>query len=324
MRAVLLTSGGRRVALLRAFRAALASFGGGRVLVADTTATAPAFHDADEGFLVPPCSSPGYIPALLEICRREDVVLLVPTIDPELPPLAKARDVFARSGVTVAVSTPETVAIAFDKIATAAFFERAGVPCPRQLDLDGVLTGSNGFEFPVVLKPRFGSGSAGVHMPTDLEELRFLAQRIPEPILQERIPGVEFTLDVLVAPDGRAVCVVPRRRLEIRAGEISKGYTHRDAALEKWGRTIAERLPGAWGPLTLQCFRDPQGRITFIEINPRFGGGFPLALHAGADYPRWLLEWVLGAASTANADGWRSDVAMLRYDDAVFVPRTEL
>jgi carbamoyl-phosphate synthase large subunit len=324
MPAVLLTSGGRRIALLRAFRAALASLGGGRVLVADTTASAPAFHDADEGFLVPRCGSSEYVPALLEICRREGVVLLVPTIDPELPPLAEARDLFARNGVTVAVSSQETVAIAFDKIATAAFFERAGVPSPRLFDLDGALVGANGFEFPVVLKPRFGSGSAGVHTPADLEELRFLAKRVPEPMLQERIPGVEFTLDVLVAPDGRAVCVVPRRRLETRAGEISKGYTQRDAELERWGRTVAERLPGAWGPLTLQCFRAPDGRVAFIEINPRFGGGFPLALHAGADYPRWLLEWVLGRPSTATADGWRGDVAMLRYDDAVFVPRTEL
>jgi carbamoyl-phosphate synthase large subunit len=87
---------------------------------------------------------------------------------------------------------------------------------------------------------------------------------------------------------------------------------------------VVQRLPGAWGPLTLQCFRRRDGRIVFIEINPRFGGGFPLALRAGADYPRWLLEWVLGLPSTANPAAWRPDVAMLRYDDAVFVPRTEL
>jgi carbamoyl-phosphate synthase large subunit len=87
---------------------------------------------------------------------------------------------------------------------------------------------------------------------------------------------------------------------------------------------VAERLPDAAGPLALQCFKGPDGRVAFIEINPRFGGGFPLALEAGADYPRWLLEWALGRPSTARADGWRPDVAMLRYDDAIFVPRGEL
>jgi carbamoyl-phosphate synthase large subunit len=113
---------------------------------------------------------------------------------------------------------------------------------------------------------------------------------------------------------------VPRRRLETRAGEISKGYTVRDPELERWGRRVAERLPGAWGPITLQCFRRPDQSLAFIEINPRFGGGFPLAWRAGADYPRWLLEWALGLPSTASAEAWRGNVAMLRYDDAVFVP----
>src|SRR6185295_12261193 len=112
-------------------------------------------------------------------------------------------------------------AIGFDKVATAAFFARAEVPAPRLLDLENALASGNGFASPVVLKPRRGSGSIGVHVVRDLEALRFFAPRVATPVLQEYVPGVEFTLDVLVAPDGRAVCVVPRRRLETRAGEIS-------------------------------------------------------------------------------------------------------
>jgi carbamoyl-phosphate synthase large subunit len=321
---VLITSAGRRVALLRAFRSALDALGGGRVLAADARPSAPALHEADGHFLVPPCDGPDYVPALVDICRREDVVLVVPTIDTELPALARARDAFARAGVLVAVSGPATVDIAFDKAETAAFLVRAGIPAPSTLDLAGALAGGNGFSFPVVLKPRFGSGSVGVHVVRDLEELRFYAKRVPRPLLQEHAPGAELTLDVLVAPGGAVACVVVRHRLETRAGEISKGWTLRDPVVEEWGRRLAERLPDAAGPLTLQCFKAPDGRVAFIEINPRFGGGFPLALHAGADYPRWLLEWALGRPSTACADGWRPDVAMLRYDDAIFVPRAEL
>ncbi|HYR95795.1 MAG TPA: ATP-grasp domain-containing protein [Candidatus Binatus sp.] len=321
---VLLTSAGRRVALLRAFRDAVAALGGGRVLAADARPSAAALHEADKHFLVPRCDGPDYVPALLEICRREDVVLVVPTIDTELPVLAGARDAFARSGVLVAVSGPATVDIAFDKAETAAFLARAGIPAPTRLDLRAALAGRNGFEFPVVLKPRFGSGSVGVHVVRDLEELRFYAKRVPWPLLQAHAPGAEFTLDVLVAPDRRVACVVVRHRFETRAGEISKGWTLRDPVVEEWGRRLAEGLPDAAGPLTLQCFKHPDGRVAFIEINPRFGGGFPLSLHAGADYPRWLLEWALGRPSTARADGWRPDVAMLRYDDAIFVPRAEL
>ncbi len=321
---VLLTSAGRRVALLRAFRAALASVGGGRVLAADAGGTAAAIHEADEGFVVPRCDSPDYVPALLALCRRENVALVVPTIDPELPVLGRARDLFAREGVLLAASGPATNDIAFDKANTATFFDREGIPAPRQIDLVGALAGRNGFAFPVALKPRFGSGSVGVHIVRDLEELRFYARRVPEPLLQEYVEGSEFTLDVLVAPDGSVACVVPRRRLETRAGEISKGYTVRDPEIEAWGRRVCDRLPDAAGPITLQCFRRHDGELAFIEINPRFGGGFPLALHAGADYPRWLLEWALGLPSTASPDAWGADVAMLRYDDAIFVSRDEL
>ena len=321
---VLVTSAGRRVALLRAFRTAVSSVGGGRVLAADAGGTAAAIHEADEGFVVPRCDSPDYVPALLALCRRENVAVVVPTIDPELPVLAQAREAFTREGVLLAASGPVTNDVAFDKANTAAFFDREGIPAPRQLDLGGALAGRNGFAFPVMLKPRFGSGSVGVHVVRDLEELRFYARRVSEPILQEYVDGLEFTLDVLVRPDGRVACVVPRRRLETRAGEISKGYTVRDAEIEGWGRLVCERLPDATGPITLQCFRRRDGRLAFIEINPRFGGGFPLTLQAGADYPRWLLEWALGLPSTASPDGWAADVAMLRYDDAIFVSREEL
>jgi carbamoyl-phosphate synthase large subunit len=324
MSAVLLTSAGRRVALLRAFRRALDALGGGRVLAADARPSAAALHAADAHFVVPRCDGPDYVPALLELCRREGVVLVVPTIDTELPALAAARETFARAGIAVAVSGPATVAIAFDKAETAAFLSRAGIPAPATLDLAHALAGGNGFAFPVVLKPRFGSGSVGVHVVRDLDELRFYAARVPRPLLQTWAPGVEYTLDVLVAPGGDVACAVVRHRLETRAGEISKGWTVRDPAVETWGRRLVERLPDAAGPLTLQCFKAPDGRVAFIEINPRFGGGFPLALEAGADYPRWLLEWALGRPSTARADGWRPDVAMLRYDDAIFVPRGEL
>ena len=224
--------------------------------------------------------------------------------------MSRATEAFDRSRTMLALSGPATVDIAFDKGATAAFLAREGIPAARTLDLAAALRAGNGFAFPVVLKPRFGSGSVGVRLVHDLAELRFYADRTPEPVLQEWVPGTEFTLDVLVSPGGSAVCVVPRCRLETRAGEISKGYTVRDRDLEDWGRRVAERLPDAAGPITLQCFKPPDGGVVFME--------------AGADYPRWLLEWALGLPSTARPDAWRGDVGMLRYDDAVFVRRDEL
>src|SRR5207253_6708505 len=143
----LVPSDSLRVSQLCPLRAALAPVGGGRVLAADAGGTAAAIHEADEGFVVPRCDSPDYVPALLAICRRESVALVVPTIDPELPVLGRAREAFAREGVLLAASGPATNDIAFDKANTAAFFDREGIPAPRRIDLGGALAGRNGFPF---------------------------------------------------------------------------------------------------------------------------------------------------------------------------------
>ena len=119
---------------------------------------------------------------------------------------------------------------------------------------------------------------------------------------------------------GACVCAVPRRRIEVRAGEVAKAVTTRSAALEQLARDVCEALPGAFGALTIQVFVDDRsGETSIIELNARFGGGFPLSREAGADFPRWILEDLVGLPSTASADGWRDGVVMLRYDAAVFV-----
>jgi carbamoyl-phosphate synthase large subunit len=139
-------------------------------------------------------------------------------------------------------------------------------------------------------------------------------------VVQATAPGDEYTVDVLVQRDGRCVCTVPRRRLEVRAGEVSKGVTVRNAAIEHLTKDVAERLPGAYGVLNIQLFHDPAtGNVQVIEINPRFGGGYPLSQRAGAPLARWLLEEVAGLPSSATNQEWRAGVVMLRFDDAVFV-----
>lgn len=118
---------------------------------------------------------------------------------------------------------------------------------------------------------------------------------------------------------GQVRCVVPRLRIETRAGEISKGVTVKNSALIAAGKKVVELLPGALGCITAQCFLTPNNEIKFIEINPRFGGGFPLSLQAGADFPRWIIEMMLGKDPEIAIDGWHDGIVMLRYDDAIFV-----
>jgi carbamoyl-phosphate synthase large subunit len=320
---VLVSSAGRRVELLRGFKDALAAAGlAGRVLAADRSWYSSAFHEADEGLLVPSCDEDVFVPAVLDLCEKHAVDLIVPTIDPELPVYAAARERFADAGVTVAVSGPEAVTIAADKVRTHAWLVETGLPTVRQAGVDVVRADPPGWPFPLVVKPRFGSAGIGVAVVHDAAELD-VAARAGEVVVQEVARGREHTIDLLVDRAGRCVSAVPRRRLEVRAGEVSKAVTVRSSALEDVAARVAERLPGAYGPLTVQVFSDEDGGLAVIEVNARFGGGFPLAREAGADHPRWLVEEVAGLTSTADRGAWRPGLVMLRYDAAVFVDEGE-
>ena len=191
---------------------------------------------------------------------------------------------------------------------------------PRILDPRTVLTDPKVI-YPFFLKPACGSSSVGATRIDNRRQLEFFLSCTPDPVLQEFVAGQEYTLDILADFAGRVRCVVPRLRIETRAGEVSKGMTVKNQALIEAGKGVVEALPGAVGCITVQCFLTPEGEIQFIEINPRFGGGFPLAAQAGADFPRWIIEIMLGRNPQIPLDGWTDGLLMLRFDDAVFVPR---
>lgn len=318
---VLVSSAGRRVELLRAFRSTLRDLDAyGRVLAVDITDRSSAFRESDEGFLVPRCDDPAFVPTMLRICEEQRVDLVIPTIDTELRTYALTREAFAEVGTTVAVSSPEVVRIAADKVATHTWLVAHGFPTVRQAGVGTVWAEPEDWPFPLVVKPRQGSAGVGVLVARDRTDLDWAA-RDGDVVVQSLARGHEHTVDALVDRAGRCVCVVPRRRLEIRAGEVSKGVTVRSAPVEELVTSLCEALPGAYGVVTVQLFVDEDaGTMEVIEVNARFGGGYPLAHAAGADYPRWLLEEVLGLPSTASPDGWRDGLLMLRYDAAVFVP----
>ena len=317
---VLVSSAGRRVELLRSFRAALHDLHlEGRVLATDRSWYSSAWHSADERFQVPGCDEPDFVTRMVELCREQHVDLVVPTIDPELPVLTAARDNLAEVGTTVAVSSPEVVALAADKQATNEWLRAHGFPTVRQATLDDVRAEPGLWPYPVLVKPRFGSAGKGVAVVRDRTELD-VAARDGDVVVETLATGAEHTIDALVDRAGRCVCAVPRRRIEVRAGEVAKAVTVRSPELERLAVDVCDALPGAYGPITIQAFLDePAGRVAIIELNARFGGGFPLSREAGADFPRWILEELTDRPSTARADSWRAGLVMLRYDAAVFV-----
>jgi carbamoyl-phosphate synthase large subunit len=317
---VLLSSAGRRVALMESFRAALARTGlGGKIVATDASRASAAFHAADVGVVVPRCTTGKFIPAMLEVCAAYDISLVVPTIDTELSVLAAHRAAFAAIGVTVAVSDPETVAIGADKVLTHAWLVEHGLPTVRQADPEVVRRASDAWAYPLVVKPIRGSASIGVVVVDDALSLD-VATRAGDCIVQTVAPGEEYTVDVFVDALGRVREAVPRRRLEVRGGEVSKGMTERIDDVESLARELGGLLPGAFGALNVQLFRDPtSGSLAVIEVNARFGGGYPLAEAAGAIFPQWLVEHASGVPLSPVSAAWRAGVVMLRYDDAVFV-----
>jgi carbamoyl-phosphate synthase large subunit len=315
---ILMSSAGRRVALQNILRQTLRDMDiDGAVMAVDMSPMSAAFQTADRAFLVPRCSDEAFIPTVLEICEKHRVKLVVPTIDTELPCYADARHLFEAIGTTVAVSSPAVIAIAGDKAQTNCWLKRHGFPVPRQAALEEVKHSPNNWPLPLVIKPRTGSASAGIVFATRRAEID-LIENVADFVVEEQLAGIEYTIDVLATSPGRCVCAVPRRRMEIRGGEITKAQTCRLPELESLACRISETLPGAYGVLNIQVMVGESGP-TVLEINPRFGGGFPLTWEAGGDYPKWMLEELLGLPSTASRDAWEDGVTMLRYDAAVYV-----
>lgn len=314
---VLISSAGRRVALLEAFREDAAQLGLEARIVA--TDRAPEFSSAcqvaDVAVQVPIVQDDAFIPAMLAIAERERVHLIIPTIDTELSKLADARDSFADLGARVVVSAPDVVALAGDKYRTATFLQQADIPAPHTF-LPGEVT-TEAPAFPRVIKPRRGSGSVGIRVAADPSEFASLVPGA-EDIVQEWIDGSEYTINFYVTAEGELGAIVPHLRIETRSGEVSKGRTERHEVFRDIAQRIVAKLPGMAGPHCFQARWPDGGPPKVLEINARFCGGYPLARAAGAPFSRWLLEEAAGLQPSV-ADDWRDGTIMLRYDAAVFL-----
>lgn len=320
---VLLSSAGRRVEFLRCLQADLRELEiPGKVIATDDSSLTSAGMLAEAFEVVPQVDDPRYLDVLLEVIERHRVGLVVPTIDTELQVLADAADQLRARGIAVLSSGSETVRISSDKTATHRFFVEAGLPCPRQWSAEEAIELADTLPYPVIIKPRRGSSSVGVELIADASRLR-TALRADDRLVQSLAPGREYTVDVWVDGQGEPRVAVPRRRIETRGGEVSKGITERHPQVIDLAERIARNLPDAYGPLTIQIFADGAS-VEAIEINARYGGGYPLAWEAGARTTRWAIQAALGHPAHPSEFAWRDGLLMLRHDVSVFVERPDL
>lgn len=305
---VLLSCVGRRNYLLEPFRQALA--GRGQVFAADSSADAAALPEADRAFLTPPVVAPNHLDFLLDICRRHSVRLLVSLNDHELPVLARHRERFEAIGTQPVVSSPEVIDRCFDKWKTVRFLHDHDIGTPRTCTTlasarEQIERGA--LQFPLILKPRWGTGSTGVEIVASLEELEW-AHRLGTRrllrgplatavnggaesalLVQERLGGVEFGLDVVNDLQGEYVATFVRRKLSMRAGETDRAVTVHHPGLEALGRRLGTALRHV-GNLDCDVFVEGD-EIRVLELNPRFGGGYPFSQAAGANLPAVLVAW---------------------------------
>lgn len=314
---ILFTCVGRRVALLNAFRSALAELGlDGKIIATDITTASSAFHIADEGILVPSVGRVEYTPALLDIVRNHDVKLLVPLTDLDLRSLARQRGKFQDLGCTVMIASEAAVTLCRNKAQTNLILAESGLATIDTFTLQEFL--AKPF-YPCFVKPIRGSASIGAGMLRDEKELwAHVATYGDLMLLQEYVPGREYTIDVYRSRDGWVRCIVPRQRLTVRAGEVEKGVTVMSKKLMDCTSRLVGCLGDLWGVFCCQCRWPDDGPPRFFEINPRFGGGAPLSIHAGANLPLYLLQEVLGLPITAELGGFTPGTLMLRYDEAIF------
>ena len=314
---ILITSAGQRVALVRGFQETLKRFfSEAKVFTTDMNPRlAPAAYVSDKCFTVPRCTSEDYIETLLTLCFENEIGMIVPTIDTELAILAANKDIFAKQGIFVSVSDYNFIMMCRDKRNTGEFFEKHGIRVPKPIDKYHPT-------FPLFAKPYDGSLSTNLHYIKNAEELTTEILEDPKLLFMEYIDKEvykEYTVDMYYGKDNKVKCIVPRERIKIRAGEINKGLTEKEP-LTQYLYDRLETIKGCVGCICIQVFLNPQTcDVVGIEINPRFGGGYPQTYAAGGNYAENLIREFFLGEEIKYKDDWKDHLLMLRYDDAVYV-----
>jgi carbamoyl-phosphate synthase large subunit len=300
--AILFTCAGQRVDIVTAFARA-----GATTIAADANELAPALYHADAQAIVPRIDDLAYVPALRELIRAHDVRLVIPLTDLDQALLARRRD---ELGALVLLAGADVVEQMGDKYLAHLAFEKLGIDSPATWlpeELPAELP------FPVLVKARQGFGSRHIYRAADRRELDFFLGFTPVPsIVQEALAGIEFSIDVFCDFDGRCLNAIPRTMIESKGGESIKGMTIKDADLIGHACAVAERLHLV-GPANIQCFREPDGRLPVTDINPRFGGAFPLPTAAGSRYPELAIALANGERPEPRLGDFLEGVVMTRF-----------
>ncbi len=311
---IMFTSVGRRVELMQAFRhASLKADVKLKIYGADISMTAPALAFCDEMVKVPRISDENYIPCLLEVCEREKIDALIPTIDTDLLILSKNKDSFTKIGTRVFISAPDKVGLCRDKRFTSDFFISCGLKAPKPVD-DYT---KYDLGFPAFIKPKDGSSSIDAYKVFDAEDLKAKASMVDDYIVQPFVKGKEYTVDIFCDFEHNPIYITPRERIAVREGEVLKTEIVQDEKIKEECKKIVKAFEPV-GQITVQLIQDETtGENYYIEINPRFGGGAPLTIKAGADSAYAAIKIIAGEHLDYDDNAAADGLVFSRFDQSV-------
>ena len=318
MNNILITSAGRRVSLIKAFKKISMKLKlKSKVFITDLDIKlSPASYFADNSFKIGYFKDPNYIDSLLEICLRNNISVVIPTLDTELIILAKSKKLFKANGINIIISDLKLIKILRDKITTNTFFNSLKIKTP-------IIFNKDNMKFPVFIKPLNGSNSKGIYKAENISEIKPSDLNSKNMMILENIDNTiydEYTIDLYYDKNSSLKCVVPRIRLKVVGGESNQGVTKKNEVLDY----VKDRfgfLNGAIGCLTLQVFSNKSNPIDIIgiEINPRFGGGYPFSLNAGANFPEYIIREYILNEQIEYFDKWKNNCLNIRYENEITI-----
>ena len=319
---LLITSIGKRVQLIKHLKQSF------NVIGVDAGELNAAKSFVHKFYRIPKANEDGYIDCLLDICKKEEIKVLIPLYEGEFEILHNVREKFQNIGTVLLLSNEQILDICKDKEETYNYFLNSEINIPKvycESEIQDIIKYGDINKLPLIIKPKDGMGSDGVYKINNLHELKFFKEYVKNGMIQEYIDGEEYTVDTLVDLKGNPVYVVPRKRLEVRAGEVVKSSTVKDKKIIDETLKVIEHLNklrdkkglALLGPLTIQFFKKSNEEVYLLEINPRFGGGVPLSFEAGADYGKWILNMLEGKQLKYIKDF--KEITMLRYEEAIYI-----
>lgn len=311
---ILISCAGRRVELLKYFKNSLIKISqDAKIFASDLNPNlSSACYFADDIIKTMPIGDDNYIDNLLTVCIKNDIGLIIPTIDTELLVLSQNTQLFLDNDIEIVISSPDLISKCRDKRITHDLFKKIGIQSPIIYEKSNII-------YPCFCKPYDGSNSSGAKIIYSKNDLTSEIDKNEKNIFMELVSNdyKEYTVDAYFDRSQVLKCLIPRERIEVRAGEVSKGITRKNYVYD-YLKDKLKLLEGARGCVTVQVFGDPISKdIKGLEINPRFGGGFPLGYSAGGTFPEWILNEYIQNIEIEFYDDWKDNLLMLRYDSMV-------